>query len=61
MVAAISSSVPPIIAAIPPVPTGILSCMALDRILSNSTESLKLRDLLATNAEYSPREWPATQ
>ena len=54
------AQLPPITAAIAPVPTGTASCMYWPRARTVRTASDKLKAPAATSAEYSPRLCPAT-
>src|SRR5262245_44671210 len=44
-----------------PTPTGTASCIYRPRLRTNAAASPKLNAPAATNAEYSPKLWPATK
>src|SRR5215467_341483 len=49
------------IAAIAPTPCGTASCMYVPRFRTSRTASANFNEPAQTNAEYSPRLWPATK
>ena len=56
----ITLSSPPTTAAIVPGWASQAFCMAIARLLTRRKPSSKVNTLLATKAENSPKEWPAT-